>query len=108
MPLYEDLVRRAVAAGERAGELRRDSRLIRDLAQILRDAHNGKISIRACSWCGSFNVGGEWLQLEAIGGGQQRIARSLRERATNGICDRCMERELQRTAAGRSHLEKRR
>jgi hypothetical protein len=59
MPLYEDLVRRAVDASAHSGSLHRDSRLIRDLAQILRDAHNGEVSIRRCSWCGRFDVGRE-------------------------------------------------
>jgi hypothetical protein len=49
MPLYEDLVRRAVEANEHASSLHHDSRLIRDLAQILREAHKGEVSIRRCS-----------------------------------------------------------
>jgi len=96
MPLYEDLVQRAVEAHVRAGRLRRDSRLIRELAQILRDADNGEVTIRRCSWCDRYQVGGEWLHLEAIGAGQQRIRSSLLERATHGICDDCFESELGR------------
>jgi predicted RNA-binding Zn-ribbon protein involved in translation (DUF1610 family) len=107
MPLYEDLVRRAVDASAHSGSLHRDSRLIRDLAQILRDAHNGEVSIRRCSWCGRFDVGREWLYLEAIGEGQLTIAISLLERATHGICPDCQERELGRSEAGRAYLERR-
>jgi hypothetical protein len=99
VPLYEDLVRRAVEAKARSARLHRDSRLICDLAQILRDAHAGKITIRRCSWCDRFRVGGEWLHLEAIGQGQQLVAASLLGRATNGICDECLERELNQTRA---------
>jgi hypothetical protein len=106
MPLYEDLVRRAVAAGARSASLHRDSRRIRDLAQILRDANNGEVSIRRCSWCGRFDVGGEWLYLEAIGEGQLTIAISLLERATHGICSACQDKELRRSEAGRAYLER--
>lgn len=107
MPLYEDLVRRAVEAGERAGELRRDARMIKDLAQILRRADAGEVSVRRCSWCGRFQVGPEWLHLEAIGRGQQQIRTSLLERATHGICPECQARELARSAAGRTYLQER-
>jgi hypothetical protein len=100
MPLYEDLVRRAMEASERSASLHRDSRLICDLAQTLRDAHKGEIVIRRCSWCERLEVGGEWLHLEAIGAGEHRIATSLMEKATNGICPRCLDEQLGRS--GRS------
>ena len=58
MPLYNDLVRRAVEANARAAELQRDARLISHLAELLREAHAGGVAIRRCSWCGRFNVGG--------------------------------------------------
>src|SRR5215467_13739592 len=102
MPQYVDLVRRAVKASEHASSLRRDSRLIRDLAQRLRDAHNGEVVLRRCSWCERYEVGGEWLHLEAIGAGQFRITTSLRERATNGICDDCLRRELRQSTETRA------
>jgi predicted RNA-binding Zn-ribbon protein involved in translation (DUF1610 family) len=102
MPLYEDLVRRAVEASTRSASLHRDSWLIRSLAQILRDAHDGEVVIRRCSWCGKLEVGGEWLYLEAIGDGQQRIANSLMERATNGICPECLKSQLGRSGATRA------
>jgi predicted RNA-binding Zn-ribbon protein involved in translation (DUF1610 family) len=102
MPLYEDLVRRAVAAGARSASLHRDSRLIQGLAQTLREAHQGEVVIRRCSWCGRLDVRGEWLHLEAIGDGQHRIATSLMERATNGICPDCLQIQLERAHAARS------
>ena len=101
MPLYEDLVRRAVEASARSASLHRDSRLICDLAQILRAAHNGEISIRRCAWCERLGVGGEWLHLEAIGEGQQRITSSLMERATNGICEQCLAEQRARSEQAR-------
>jgi hypothetical protein len=55
-----------------------------------------------CAWCDCLQVGEEWLQLDAIGGGQHRIATSLRAEATHGICPRCYAREqelAQRTRA---------
>jgi hypothetical protein len=96
VPLYEDLIRRAMEARDRAESLHRDAGRVRDLAQILRDAHQGHVSIRRCAWCDRFEVGGEWLHLEAIGAGQTRIASSLLERASHGICDECFEREIRR------------
>ena len=98
MPLYEDLVSRAVAAKEEASRLGRDSGRVRALAQILRDAAGGRVSIRRCAWCERFDIGGEWLHLEAVGRGQQRIATSLLERATHGICDDCLEKHKRRAA----------
>jgi hypothetical protein len=93
VPQYEDLVRRAVAAGRRARSLRTESRRISELAQTLRDANEGRVVLVRCAWCERLQVGEEWLRLEAIGGGQQWIASSLRDQATHGICPRCYERE---------------
>jgi predicted RNA-binding Zn-ribbon protein involved in translation (DUF1610 family) len=104
MPLYEDLARRAVDASARSASLHRDARLIRDLAEILRRAHAGQVSIRRCAWCSRFDVGGEWLYLEAVGEGQLTIAISLLERATHGICPDCQDTELRRSEAGRAYL----
>ena len=101
MPLYEDLVRRALEAGERAWSLGRDSRLIRELAQTLRDAEAGKMTIRRCAWCHCFHVGGEWLRLEAVGAGQQRIRASLLDNATHGICEDCLAVELEKSSEAR-------
>lgn len=97
MPLYEDLVRRAVDARARAGTLHRDSRLIQHLARILRDANAGQVSIRRCAWCERYEIGGEWLHLAAIGAGQQRIAASLLDKATHGICPDCLHEQLERS-----------
>jgi hypothetical protein len=102
MPLYEDLAKRAVEARVRSGALQRDSRLIGRLAQILREADAGEVSIRRCSWCERFEVGGEWVHLDAIGAGQQRIRSSLLDKATHGICDECLDRELDRSPAARA------
>jgi hypothetical protein len=107
MPLYLDLVRRAVDVRVRAGKLDRDSRRIQQLAQILRDAEAGKISIRRCAWCERFDVGGEWLHLEAIGSGEEMISAHLLDRATHGICPECQEKELNRSEAGRAYLSNR-
>jgi hypothetical protein len=100
VPLYDDLVRRAMEAEQEAKRIRRDSMRVEALAQILRDALAGKVSIRRCAWCERFDVGGEWLHLDAIGDGQQQIAASLLARATHGICPHCFDREM-RTSADR-------
>jgi hypothetical protein len=71
MPLNEDLARRAVDASARSA-LRGDSRLIRDLAHILRRAAQAR-SVSAAALGASALVGGERLDLDAIGSGQQQI-----------------------------------
>lgn len=105
MPLYEDLVRRGLPARVRARKFRRDDQRVRELAGILRRAEAGEVSIRRCAWCGRFEVGDEWLHLEAIGEGQLTIAFALLERATHGICPECQEQELRRSEAGRVYLD---
>jgi hypothetical protein len=91
MPEYTDLVRRSLAAREQSTSLQIDSRRISALAQILRDAQAGDVLILHCAWCDRLKVGDEWLHLEAIGRGQQRIAASVRDQATHGICPNCFE-----------------
>jgi hypothetical protein len=59
------------------------------LAQLLREAAHGAVSIVRCAWCGRLKVGEEWLHLEAIGSGQQQISSSLVARASHGICPGC-------------------
>ena len=60
-----------VAAGRRASSLATESRRISQFAQILRDAAGRpSVLVVRCAWCGCLQVGGEWLQLEAIDGGQ--------------------------------------
>jgi hypothetical protein len=93
VPLYEDLVRRAVAAHERAASAHAASQQIRDLAAVLRAAQAGRTLLRRCAWCGRFQIGDEWLHLEAIGHGQQQITASLRAKATHGICPDCFAQQ---------------
>jgi hypothetical protein len=102
VPLYEDLVRRALQAHTHAAALRTDSRRIRDLAVLLREAHAHHRLLRHCAWCGRLEVGGEWLHLEAIGSGQQQIATSLIEGSTHGICPGCLQRALVEVEAERA------
>lgn len=94
MPLYEDLVRRAVEAQERASVLVRDSGRLAGLAQALRDAYAGRSMLVRCAWCESLQIGDEWLRLEAIGEGQQRITERVRVTASHGICPTCFEAEM--------------
>lgn len=100
MPQYEALVRRALEAQARSGEIRLDAERIRSLAQILREAAHGAVSIIRCAWCGRLKVGEEWLHLETIGSGQQQISSSLIARASHGICPECFaEQERLRVQA---------
>jgi hypothetical protein len=94
MPQYVDLVRRAVEARERAEELVRDADRINTWAKLLRDADAGNVLLLRCAWCDRFDVGGEWLNLEAIGDGERRITSRLRRNATHGICDDCLATQL--------------
>jgi hypothetical protein len=97
VPEYVELVRRAVAAHDHARALGRESRRIRELAQTLRDAEQGRTSLKRCAWCDRFQVGSEWLPLDAVGHGQQRIRASLLDKASHGICDDCFETEMRRS-----------
>ena len=97
MPLYEDLVRRALDAHERSQELSLEGMRIQKLAQVLREAREDDVMLLRCAWCGSYRVGEEWLQLRAIGRGQMQITRDLLDRASHGICVECLQRELQRS-----------
>ncbi len=104
MSLYEDLARRVIEAQSEAAGLRRDTTRIEALAQILRDAEAGMISIRRCAWCDRFDIGGEWLHVDAIGEGHQPIADRLLDRATHGICPDCFDAEERKASrrAGRA------
>ena len=95
MPQYDDLVRRAVLAGQHSETLQAQSRHICALAQALRDARSGRVLLTRCAWCGRLKVEEEWLHLTAIGEGQQQIASSLCRHATHGICPSCLNRELE-------------
>jgi hypothetical protein len=48
-----------------------------------------------CAWCESVQLGDEWLHLDAIGSGQQRITREIRAHASHGICPTCLDAEMQ-------------
>jgi hypothetical protein len=103
VPLYEDLIRRALAARERSQALQRSSLQVASLAQLLRDARAGRVMLVHCAWCNAFRIGDEWLQLEAVGQGQVQIAHALREKASHGICPRCFEAEVERSELQREH-----
>jgi hypothetical protein len=92
MPLYEELVRRALAAREKADAAHEDSRRVRALARLLREAHAGKTLLVHCAWCDKLRVRDEWLDVSAVGGGSLRIARSLIRRSSHGICPDCFQR----------------
>jgi hypothetical protein len=92
VPLYEDLVRRALRAGQRPGERRRNAERVRALARILRDADTGQVAIVRCAWCDRLKLEQEWLHLDAIGDGQQQIKTSLLERVSHGICPDCFHK----------------
>ena len=102
MPLYEDLVRRALQAQERARSIHVDAQRTRELAVLLREAHAGERLLRHCAWCDRLEVGGEWLDLEAIGSGQVQIATALIHRSTHGICPDCLQRTLAEGEAERA------
>lgn len=104
MPLYEDLVARALAAQERARALTVDAARVSSLARVLREARAGKTMLLHCAWCGRLEVGDEWLRLDAIGRGQTRIAEQLVLRSTHGICPDCfgrVSRDSEATRFGR-------
>lgn len=103
LPLYEDLVRRAVAAQQKAAELSLDAGRISNLAQTLRDAHAGRVLLPRCAWCDRFRINGEWLYLDAIGNGQHRITARIRDQATHGICDDCLKGTQQAAETARRH-----
>jgi predicted RNA-binding Zn-ribbon protein involved in translation (DUF1610 family) len=100
MPLYEAFVRQAIEARDQALVAVRDSRRIVALSQVVRDAHAGRTMIVRCASCDSLQIGDEWLNLQAIGTGQQRIAAEIRANASHGICPTCFDVQM-RTADDR-------
>jgi hypothetical protein len=107
MPLFEELVRRALAARERAEAAQKDSRRVRKLAQLLREAHAGKTLLIHCAWCGRLHVGEEWLDLgadreEGVEIEGPKIADSLIRRSSHGICPDCFARVSTEAEAERS------
>ena len=106
MPLYEDLVRRAIAAQESARSLQESAERIKNLAAALREAHAGHTLLVHCAWCGKLRIGDEWLQLQAIGRGQVRIAERLIRESTHGICPDCLERVRAEADRGRDTMSR--
>jgi hypothetical protein len=102
MPLYEELIRRTLAARETAEAVRDDSRRVRGLAQLLRDAQSGEALLTRCAWCEKLKLGEEWLRLEAVGSGSMTIMESLIRKASHGICPDCFRRVDQAAAAERA------
>jgi hypothetical protein len=93
LPIYEDLVARALAAQEHARSLNVDAARVTRLARILREARAGGRLLLHCAWCGRLQVGDEWLQLDTIGSGHMLIAKQqLVKQSTHGICPDCFER----------------
>jgi hypothetical protein len=95
VPLYKELVRRALAARERAEAAPEDSR-VRELAQLVRQASFGKTLLVHCAWCGRLQVGEEWLDLAADcdgdGDGSLELNDSLIFKSSHGICPDCFDR----------------
>lgn len=90
MPLFEELIRRALAARERTEAAQKDSRRVRELARLLRNANAGTSLLLHCAWCGRLQVGEEWLDLDDVGSPQ--IAASLIPNSSHGICPDCFTR----------------
>ena len=101
MPLYEDLVARALAAQRRAQSLQESPERVQALAAVLREAEEGRVLLLRCAWCGRLRVGDEWLLLETIGSDQTSIAEDLVRRSTHGICPGCLEQVNADVAAHR-------
>jgi hypothetical protein len=91
MPLYEDLIRRALALREKAELAKQDTRRVRKFAQLLRDAEAGTVLLVHCAWCERLRLGEEWLRLSDVGSGP-RIAESLIQKSSHGICPDCFQR----------------
>jgi hypothetical protein len=102
MPLFEELVRRTLAARGRAEVAQKDPRRVRTLAQLLREANAGKTLLVHCAWCGRLQVGKEWLELAADGEGSPEIASSLIRKSSHGICPDCFARVTADAEAERS------
>lgn len=95
MASYEDLGRRALRANADAEALEAESRRVRDFSRILRAARVGRVILCRCAWCDRFKIGDEWLHLDEVGRGGQRIRESLRRRVSHGICPDCFQTQLQ-------------
>jgi hypothetical protein len=102
MPLFEELVQRTLAGREKAEAAQKDSRRVRKLAQLLREASAGKTLLLHCAWCGKLQVGEEWLELAADGEGRPEITASLIRKSSHGICPECFARVMANAEAERS------
>ena len=71
-----------------------EAKRLSTLSQLLRDARAGTVMIVRCAWCESVQLDDEWLDLDAIGSGQQRITREVRALASHGICPTCLDAQL--------------
>jgi hypothetical protein len=96
MPMYADLVRRAVVARELAEGLSMESRQLGGLSRTLRAVRAGRVMLLRCAWCERFEIDGEWLRLDAVGAGGLRVTTSLLEHASHGICPDCFDGEMER------------
>jgi hypothetical protein len=67
----------------------------------MREARWGGRLLLHCAWCQRLQVGQEWLQLDAIGSGQTRIAEELVRKSTHGICPECFDRVSREAEARR-------
>lgn len=102
MPLYEDLVRRALEARAYSEDAVVEARRLSTLSQLLRDARAGSVMIVRCAWCDSIQLGDEWLHLDAIGSGQRLITEDVRAHASHGICPTCLATQMQASGQQRA------
>lgn len=98
MSLHEELAREVSEAKARAEDAVTEARRLCDLSARMRTARHGEVALCRCAWCGRLKVGGqaEWLHLEEIGSGRQRIPASLLRRASHGICPDCFREQVTR------------
>ena len=101
MPLYEALIRRALAARERAEGARVHARRVRELAQLLRDADAGQVLLVHCAWCDRLQLGDEWLHLSDVPQGGAKVTDALIGGSSHGICPDC----FRRVSESAQHLE---
>ena len=93
--LDKELAREVSEAKARAEAAIEEAKRLCDLSVRIRTTRQGDIGLCRCAWCGRLKVGErpEWLYLEEIGGGQQRIPASLLRRASHGICPACFREQ---------------
>jgi hypothetical protein len=101
MPLFEELVRRAIALRE-TETAQADSGRVRELARLLRDAEAQRTMLVHCAWCGRLQVGEEWLDLAAEATESLEISESLIRKSSHGICPDCFARVSETAEAQRA------